>query len=179
MKKRGRPRNKDNPEIAKADEIIARTVHTLIWWGFPRRQSCKEVAKAACKKLQRSGEDQRSGDQRPLSDERIEQIYEEWLKDPERLRKEQEESWEKWVNQPEWLEQLKRGGIDPLIIQEELKKWQKIWSKRPEWLERQDVPPPHNAAEVLQKRFPHCRIQNGERPRRIQNGERPHNQRNY
>lgn len=81
MKKRGRPRNRDNPEIAQDDEIIARSVHRLIRWGFPQRRSALSpqgvfdvVAAVACTVLKRCDSNGLA-----LSGEQIRKIYDQWI----------------------------------------------------------------------------------------------------
>lgn len=75
MKKRGRPTNASSPRTAKADSTIGRTVHALVFWGFPVRDVCWAVASVARDILQRQ-----DNHKRELSGDRIEQIYEHWKK---------------------------------------------------------------------------------------------------
>lgn len=71
-RKRGRPRRDDR--TIRQDETIARTVHQLSFWGFSvRREGLELVGKLAAKVLKRTDHKGLA-----LSDERIEQIYEQW-----------------------------------------------------------------------------------------------------
>ncbi len=74
MKRRGRPANADQPQEAAADEIIAKTVSQLMFWGFSQGEVCKCVGVLAAQILHRTNHAQRG-----LGPERIEQIYETWL----------------------------------------------------------------------------------------------------
>lgn len=81
-RRRGRPRNASQPELASADRTIALTVHRLAMWGFPLRGKdgvLDVVARLARDVLHRLGE---SGDPakhpQPLSEIRVEQILEAW-----------------------------------------------------------------------------------------------------
>jgi|GEM_PF-5000218 len=77
---RGRPKNKDDPEIALMDEVIARTMFQLLSWGLPRRSKgtklgiAEAIGNAALTILKRSDS---SG--LALGPERIEQIFELWF----------------------------------------------------------------------------------------------------
>jgi|GEM_PF-6231428 hypothetical protein len=78
MQRRGRPRDDANVE---ADEIIARTADTLIWWGLSRRNVANEgpskvyeaVGKQAKEVLGRTDSYGNA-----LGQDRIEQIHENW-----------------------------------------------------------------------------------------------------
>lgn len=74
MKRRGRPTNADQPEVAAADDVIGRTVSRLMFWGFSQTAVCECVGKLAARILKRTDHLQRG-----LGAERIEQIYEAWL----------------------------------------------------------------------------------------------------
>jgi hypothetical protein len=75
MKRRGRPRHADDPSTFKQDEIIARTVSHLLMSGFSQDQVCECVGKAAAAVLGRVDHAQRG-----LGPDRVEQIYEAWMK---------------------------------------------------------------------------------------------------
>jgi len=89
-KKRGRPRNATNKDIARADQIIGLTVHTLSMWGFPLRRAgngiYEVVGKAAQVTLRRVDHVGL-----PLGPDRIEQIYKTWRKAEKDLR-----NWQNW-----------------------------------------------------------------------------------
>lgn len=79
-KRRGRPPNSANPKTAAADETIAKTVHRLVTWGFPKRSRgndagvCEVVALEARRILQRVDHCGLA-----LGPDRVEQIFEAWF----------------------------------------------------------------------------------------------------
>jgi type I restriction-modification system DNA methylase subunit len=93
-RKRGRPRNNSSPKTARADLIIALTVYQLMMWGFPLRPhgNTKGVAEVvaidAAKLFSRN-----DNYQKPLSADRIEQIFEAWVKKEDVIRKNARGGW--------------------------------------------------------------------------------------
>jgi hypothetical protein len=79
-RKRGRPRNAESPDRARRDdvrkdEIIARCVHNLVWFGFPEDGVCTTVARCAFEVLRRHNHADTPG---PLRGRQIEDIYKTW-----------------------------------------------------------------------------------------------------
>lgn len=74
MRNRGRPRNNSSADLAKKDEVIARTVHQLTLWGFPQKRRVFElVGRSAAKILGRTDSNCLG-----LGADRIKQIYQLW-----------------------------------------------------------------------------------------------------
>lgn len=72
---RGRPRSEEDPQTAHAHACIGRTVWQLMSWGFDLRNQVRPiVARLAADILKLQ-----NADGLPLSPDRIEQIYEDWL----------------------------------------------------------------------------------------------------
>lgn len=75
-KSKGRPTNKQIPEIAKKDEAIGKTISCLVWWGFKHRDIYDLVAVHSASILNRT-----DSDGLPLSAEMIKKVYESFEKD--------------------------------------------------------------------------------------------------
>ena len=72
----GRRRNEFNPAVAREDEIIARTVHDLMMWGFPqRRKGVFQAVARAIEDMNFFGDNFR---ERSVGANRVEQIYKAW-----------------------------------------------------------------------------------------------------
>ncbi|MCA8435347.1 hypothetical protein [Burkholderia seminalis] len=77
---RGRPRNAESPdrerrEDVRKDEIIARCVHHLVWFGFPEDRVYETVARCVFDVLRRHNHADEPG---PLRGRQIEHIYKTW-----------------------------------------------------------------------------------------------------
>ncbi len=89
MRKRGRPCHASLADIASKDEIIARTAHQLIFWGFPQKRRVFElVGRSAAKILGRTDSNCLG-----LGADRIKQIYQLWHMKQPRAEFDQESGW--------------------------------------------------------------------------------------
>ena len=95
-KRPGRPRNENTPNIASADRVIARTVHTLSSWGFPQRSVIAVDGKNVPGIFEMVGVQARSirtdHEGRPIGDARVKEIYAAWLS-TERHKRHSDGTW--------------------------------------------------------------------------------------